>query len=97
MGVTMKDLVGRWRKVDEDESAASFPKEVEFFPDRTYRGTPQAGRRPDWDEAAFDVLDGGDVRIQTANDRNVTYETRLERDQLTFAAGNRRVTYRRVR
>ena len=97
MGVTLKDLVGRWRKVDEDESTASFPREVEFFPDGTYKGTSHADRRPDWDEAAYDVVEAGDVRMETANDRKVTYATELDRDELTFVASDRRVKYRRIR
>jgi hypothetical protein len=96
MGISLGDLVGRWRKVHEDESSASFPREVEFFADRTYRGTHQGPRRPDWDEASFDVVDGDHVQIETSNDRKVIYSTRLDRDELTFVAGDRRVTYRRV-
>jgi hypothetical protein len=92
----MRDLVGRWRKVDDDDSAASFPSEVEFFADRTYRGMHPRGFRSDWDEASFDVLDEDHVQIETANDRKVIYSTRLNRDELTFAVGDRRVTYRRV-
>jgi hypothetical protein len=92
----MRDLVGRWRKVGDEDSAAAFPREVEFFADRTYRGTHPLGFRSDWDEASFDVLDDDHVQIETANDRKVTYSTRLNRDELTFTVGNRRVTYRRV-
>jgi len=36
------------------------------------------------------------VQIETSNDRKVIYSTRLDHDELTFVAGDRRVTYRRL-
>jgi len=96
MTVTMQELVGRWRKVEDSDTSASFPDEVEFFDDRTYRGTQRGRTRSNWDEASFDVLADGKVRIETANDRKVTYSTRLEGDELSFASENQRVTYRRA-
>ena len=95
-GVTVDELVGRWRTVDDGGSATPFPQEIEFFPDRTYRGTAEGPRRPVWDEASFDVLPDGSVRIQTASDRKVNYAARRSGDLLTFAAGDDRVTYRRM-
>jgi hypothetical protein len=95
-GVTVDELVGRWRMVDDGGSATPFPPEIEFFPDRTYRGTGDGTRRPVWDEASFDVLPNGSVRIETAHDRKVTYAARRAGGLLTFAAGDDHVTYRRV-
>jgi hypothetical protein len=95
-GVTLEELVGRWRKVDDGGSATPFPREIEFFPDRTYRGTGDGKRRPIWDEASFDVLPDGSVRIRTAHDRTVTYAARRAGGLLTLAAGDDRVTYRRT-
>jgi hypothetical protein len=96
MGVTIDELVGRWHKVHDYGSPTPYPKEIEFFPDRTYRATGDGVRRPVWDEAAFDVLRDGSVRIQTADDRRVTYSARRAGELLTFAAGDDRVTYRRM-
>jgi len=81
-------LVGRWTWDDGGE--------IEFFPDRTYRGTGSGTRRPVWDEAAFDVLPDGSVSIQTAQDRRSTYSARLTGELLTLSADDDRVTYRRV-
>jgi hypothetical protein len=96
MGVSLEELVGRWRRVDDGGSPTPYPREVEFFADRTYRGTGDSSRRPVWDEASFDVLGNGSVRIRTAHDRSVTYAARRSGDLLTFAADDDRVTYRRV-
>jgi hypothetical protein len=95
-GVNPEDLVGRWRKVDDGGSATPFPQEIEFFADRTYRGTGDGVRRPVWDEASYDVLTDGSVRIQTAHDRKVTYSASHAGARLTLAAGNDRVTYHRM-
>lgn len=92
-GITVDELVGRWRIVDDGGSATSYPQEIEFFPDRTFRATAEGTRRPVWDEAAFDVLPDGSVRIQTAQDRRVTYAARRSGDLLAFAAGDDSVTY----
>ena len=95
-GVTLGELVGRWRKVDDFGSTTAFPQEVEFFPDRTYRATGDGVRRPVWDEASFDVLRDGSVRIRTADDRRSTYSASLAGGLLTLSAGDDRVTYRRM-
>jgi hypothetical protein len=95
-GITAEELVGRWRRVDDGGSATPFPEEIEFFPDRTYRGTGDGLRRPVWDEAAYDVLTDGSVRIRTAQDRTVTYAARHAGGRLTLAAGEDRVTYHRM-
>lgn len=95
-GVTLGDLVGRWGKVDDGGSTTPFPLEIEFFPDRTYRATGDGVRRPIWDEASFDVLRDGSVRIRTADDRRSTYSASLAGGQLTLSAGHDRVTYRRL-
>jgi hypothetical protein len=95
-GVSLEELVGRWRKVDDGGSATPYPQEIEFFPDRTYRGSGGSRRQPVWDEASFDVLRDGSVRIQTADDRRLTYSARRSGDLLTFAAHDDRVTYRRM-
>ena len=95
-GVTLGRLVGRWRRVDDGRSATPYPEEIEFFPDRTYRGTGSGARRPVWDEAAFDVLPDGSVSIQTAQDRRSTYSASLTGELLTLSADDDRVTYRRV-
>ncbi|WP_138733368.1 hypothetical protein [Modestobacter excelsi] len=94
--VTVDALVGRWRRVDDGGSTTPYPQEIEFFPDRTYRATTEGTRRPVWDEAAFDVLPDGAVRIQTAHDRKVDYTARRSGDLLTLAAGDASVTYRRM-
>jgi hypothetical protein len=96
MGIKTSDLVGRWRKVGDDNSTATFPAEVEFFPDGTYRATQEGPRRADWDEASFDVLEDGSVRMETANDRKVTYAAELDQDVLTLGTGNRQVRFRRM-
>ena len=95
-GVSIDELVGRWRIVDAGRSSTPYPQEVEFFPDRTYRGIGSGTRRPVWDEASFDVLHDGSVRIQTASDRRATYSASLTENLLTLAAGDDRVTYRRL-
>ncbi|MGY1679337.1 hypothetical protein [Geodermatophilus sp. SYSU D01176] len=96
-GVTLGELVGRWGMVDDGGSTAPFPREIEFFPDRTYRATGDGVRRPVWDEASFDVLRDGSVRIRTADDRRETYAASLTGGLLTLSAGDDRVTFRRVR
>jgi hypothetical protein len=96
MGVTLDELVGRWRQVDDGGSTTPYPVEIEFLPDRTYRATGDGVRRPVWDEASFDVLPDGSVRIQTADDRKVTYSARRAGELLTFAAGDDHVTYKRM-
>jgi hypothetical protein len=95
-GVTLEELVGRWGKVDDGGSTTPFPLEIEFFPDRTYRGTGDGVRRPVWDEASFDVLPDGSVRIRTAHDRSSTWSAGLTGELLTLAAHDDRVTYRRL-
>ncbi len=95
-GITLGELVGRWDKVDDGASTAPFPQEIEFFPDRTYRATGDGVRRPVWDEASFDVLRDGSVRIRTADDRRSTYSADLRGELLTLSTGDDRVTYRRV-
>ena len=96
MGVSLDELVGRWRLVDDGGSPTPYPQEIEFFPDRTYRGTGGGARRSVWDEASFDVLHDGSVRIQSAYDRQVTYSASLTGNLLTLAGGDDRVTYRRL-
>ena len=95
-GVTLGELVGRWSKVDDGGSTTPFPQEIEFFPDRTYRATGDGLRRPVWDEASFDVLHDGSVRIRTVDDRRSTYSADLRGELLTLSADDDRVTYRRV-
>jgi hypothetical protein len=95
-GVTLGDLVGRWTRVDHGGSTTPFPQEIEFFADRTYRAVGDGVRRPVWDEASFDVLRDGSVRIRTADDRRVTYSASLTGGLLTLSAGDDRVTFRRV-
>jgi hypothetical protein len=95
-GVTLGELVGRWGKVDDGGSRTPFPQEIEFFADRTYRAVGDGVRRPVWDEASFDVLRDGSVRIRTADDRRVTYSASLTGELLTLSAGDDRVTFRRV-
>jgi hypothetical protein len=94
-GITLDELVGRWHKVDDGGSTTPYPEEIEFFADRTYRATGDGVRRPVWDEASFDVLPDGSVRIQTADDRRETYTASLTGELLTLSADDR-VTYRRV-
>jgi hypothetical protein len=96
MGFSIDELVGRWRRVDDGGSPTPYPQEIEFFADRTYRGTRGGTRRPVWDEASFDVLRDGSVRIRTADDRTVTYSAHRAGELLTLAAGDDRVTYRRM-
>lgn len=96
MGISIDELVGRWRRVDDGGASTPYPQEIEFFADRTYRGTRGDTRRPVWDEASFDVLRDGSVRIRTADDRTVTYSARRAGELLTLAAGDDRVTYRRM-
>jgi hypothetical protein len=96
MGVKVTDLIGRWRKIGDEGAGTSFPREVEFFPDGTYRATQEPARRADWDEASFDVLADGSVRMETATDRKVTYATQLDHDVLSFASGDRRARFRRM-
>jgi hypothetical protein len=95
-GITLDELVGRWHKVDDGGSTTPYPEEIEFFADRTYRATGDGVRRPIWDEASFDVLPDGSVRIETAQDRRETYTASLTGELLTLSADDDRVTYRRV-
>lgn len=92
----MSDLIGRWQQIGDEAGSSSFPREVEFFGDGTYRASQEGPRRADWDEASYDVLADGSVRMETATDRKVTYATELDHEVLTFAIGNSRVTFRRM-
>src|SRR4029453_1357047 len=83
MAVRRTELIGRWRRVGDEPAADAFPREVEFFADGTYRAAADGTRRGAWDEASFDVLDDGSVRIETANDRKVRYAADLDHDELT--------------
>lgn len=95
MGVKMSDLIGRWHKIGDESASSRFPREIEFFGDGTYRASQEGPRRADWDEASFDVLADGSVRMETATDRKVTYATELDDDVLIFTAGELRVRFRR--
>jgi hypothetical protein len=95
-GVTLGELVGRWGKVDDGGSTTPFPQEIEFFADRTYRAVGDGQRRPVWDEASFDVLRDGSVRVRTADDRRQTWSASLSGELLTLSAGDDRVTFRRL-
>jgi hypothetical protein len=95
-GITLDDLVGRWRRTEDHDPAVAFPQELEFFPDRTYRGTSTGPRRPVWDEAAFDVLPDGSLRMRAADDRAMTVSVRHSGEVLTLTVGEDRVSYRRV-
>jgi hypothetical protein len=95
-GITLDDLVGRWRRTGDHDPSAPYPQELEFFLDRTYRGTSAGPRRPIWDEASFDVLPDGSLRIRAADDSSMTVAARRSGDVLTLVAGEDRVSYRRV-
>jgi hypothetical protein len=96
IGMTLRDLVGRWRRVGEDVPSTHYPEDLEFFPDRTYRGTSTGPRRPIWDEASFDILPDGSLHMRAADDHSMTVRARRSGDVLTLTAGEDRVSYRRV-
>lgn len=95
MSLKREELVGCWRK-RASTGGDRLPDQVEFFADGTYRAS-SAGRRSDWDEAAFDVLEGGRLRVGTATDRKVTYQAGISEYELTIEHGGTRVTYERSR
>lgn len=89
------DLVGRWRKVEDDSASPDFPHEVEFHRDRTYQASHHGRLHAVWDQASFDVMDDGTLRIETATDRKVRYPAALNGDELTLESPAGTVTYRR--
>ena len=96
MGLSLDQLVGRWRKEDAHSGASRYPDEVEFFNDGTYRAV-STGKRSDWDEAAFDIVDTDHLRMQTAWDRKARYRASLDGDRLTIDDGQEHLVYTRVR
>ena len=95
MPVTLKDLIGAWRKTAEDEESM-LPDEVEFFPDGTYRAKRHGRKRGDWDEASFDLQADATIRVELANDSKVAYPVSIDDDELIIGSGNRRTRYRRA-
>jgi hypothetical protein len=93
MSLLREQLVGCWRKRESSEGSR-FPDKVQFFADGTYRAS-SVGRRSNWDEASFDVLTGGQLRMQTATDRKVTYRADVSQERLTVQDGQAHATYER--
>lgn len=89
-------LIGRWRKTGADATTSVFPDEVEFLADGTYRATHAGPGHPLWDEASFDLHGADAVSIVCSNDRRVTYALDFHDAEVTFSAGDERVTYRRM-
>ena len=94
--IALDDLVGRWHRLGDDAAPPGYPQELEFFADRTYRGTSAGPRRPIWDEASFDVLPDGSLHIRAADDRVMAVSASRSGDLLTLTVGADRVSYRRV-
>lgn len=76
-------IVGTWRKTTDDPCAARYPDELEFTDRGVYTGRA-AGGLPLWDAGGYEVLEGGRVRISTANDAEIPYRFSLAGDTLTF-------------
>jgi hypothetical protein len=89
-------LVGRWRKVTEDDCARRYPDEIEF---RETRFLAQKG--PDqgfviWDAGGYRVLGETEIQIQNATDEQVRYAFTLEDGTVTFVDDGCRFTYQRI-
>ena len=95
MTATRPKITGSWRKALSDSADTNFPDCVEFFGDGTYRAGYHSARRGAWDEASYDLLEDGRLRIETANDRKVSYDFELRAQQLVISIGNEKVLYQR--
>jgi hypothetical protein len=95
MTLSLRQLVGRWRKTDETPTPSPYPDVVEFFADGTYRASSER-RRSDWDEASFDVVDSDHLRVETAWDAKAMYNAELAGDRLVVDNGQHRATYTRL-
>lgn len=93
--ISTEALTGRWQRTTDEACADAYPEELEFTARGVYTGSsPQ--RLPLWDAGGYEVLDGGKVRIATANDAEIVYDFVLAADSLTFTdATGCRFTYRR--
>jgi len=94
MPLSLEQLIGCWRK-EQAPGDHRYPDQVEFFRDGTYRASSE-GRRSDWDEASFDIVDPSHLRVETAWDRKAPYTASLDGDHLVLDDGHQRVTYTRV-
>ena len=80
------DLVGRWTKTTTSACGAIYPDELEFFDRGSYLGRKGADGQDFtlWDVGSYALLDGGRVRISTANDAEIAYGVTIDGDRLTF-------------
>ena len=77
-------LMGRWRKVTDDEALDQYPAEI-IFADDTYLGS----RGPEqmmlwWDAGIYRMDDIKTLVLSTATDEMVSYDIEFRADQMTI-------------
>jgi hypothetical protein len=90
-------LVGRWRKMSDDDCADRYPDEIEFGETRFLaRKGPEQGFII-WDVGGYRLLGENEVLLQIATDEQVSYALKLDDSTVTFIDDEGcRFAYRRV-
>ena len=94
-----QQLTGRWRRVTASSSSVPYPDEISFAPNGLYHGTRGEDGRDFtvWDVGRTDILSDHEIRISTANDKEIVYRFHLAADDLTITdAESAELTYRRI-
>jgi hypothetical protein len=94
-----EQLIGDWEKTTISLCSQAYPDRIRFQPNGLYFGQKDPpGTFSVWDVGKYMVINEKQVSISTANDANVTYESSIFDDVLTFIDPEScEFQYRRVR
>jgi hypothetical protein len=79
-----QQLEGRWSKTAAQPCSETYPSQLEFLANGTYRGRKGSGEFTVWDAGSWEIVDQSQIKISTANDAVIAYRYSLGAGTLTF-------------